>query len=326
MAQIRNRKGIIRIILGFFLLGIIFMSSSVKVIANDTSYEVATEKGTETYIVNKYNEDKWEDIVDDELEPDDWFEGDSDEIGAKSKLTIRNVDDYEWDMFEVLMTIFDVMNSIPDDLPVNNDTMLLMAFFSEDFIDDLYSDNYQVWEALTVKWRYEIDEFNEEPDDTNHLIPIFKDPKDFKELLENYNEWATMINFTMISLGLVPYQILDGDDFLWQLIRSGIFTIARPFNTYLRAVVDELDCKDVEVKEETLILKKDGKEDYIVEITFNDQGILSNIIVKTSDNRIIYEIVEDTTDIFILIAMVIIIAISLAGIIYIVLRKRNLNK
>ena len=326
MVVIRNGKGIKRIFLGFFLLGTIFLSLGVKGIAADTSYEVALNKGTEIFMVNKYNERKWEEIIDNNLKPDDWFEGDSDEIGAKSKITIRNVDEYEWDMFEVLMVMFDVMNSIPDDLPINNNTLILMAFLSEDFIDDLYSDKYQVWEALTVKWSYEIDEFNEEPDDTKNIIPIFKDPKDFKELLENYNEWATMINFTMLSLGLVPYQILDGDDFLWQLIRREIFTIARPFDTYLRAVINELDCKDVEVKEDTLIINKEGEKDYIVEIKFNDQGIRSSFIIKNADDRVIYEIINDTTENIILIATGIALVTTIAGIVYIAKRKRKLNK
>ena len=326
MVEIRNGKGNKRFFLGFFLLGIIFTSLGVKGIAADTSYEVALNKGTETFMVNKYNEKKWEEFVDNSLKPDDWFEGDSDEIGAKSKITIRNVDEYEWDMYEVLMAVFDVMNFIPDDLPVNNDTLILMAFFSEDFIDDLFSDKYQVWETLTVKWKYEIDEFNEKPDDTKNIIPIFKDPKDFKEILENYNEWATMINFTMASLGLVPYQIFDGDDFLWQLIKSEIFTIARPFDTYLKAVIDALNCKDVEVKENTLVIEKEGEKDYIVEIKFNDQGIRSSLIIKSSDDRVIYEIINDTVEGIILIATGVALVTIITGIVYIAIRKRRLNK
>ncbi len=321
MVTIRKGEGMKRTLQGFFLFGIIFMASGATNVTAETNYDVALNKGTETFIVNKYNEGKWEDIVHDELEPDDWFGGDSDEIGAKAKLTIRNVDSYKWDLFQVLISIFDVVSYIPDNIP-ENDTLLIMAYLSEDFIDELFPDKYEVWEALTVKWDYETDEFDEEPDETKNFIPIFKDPKDYKDILEDYNEWATIINFTMISLGLESYHILDGDDFLWQLIISGMFTIARPFNTYLKTLIDELDCNDVEVKENTLIVEKEGKEDYIVEITFNDQGIQSTFIIKNTDNRIIYEIINDKEE-FIILIVVSVIAVALAGVIFIIIKRKK---
>ena len=320
-----NGKGMKRTLLGLILLGTIFVDLGITAIAADTTYEVALNKGTETFIVNQYNEEKWEDTVDDELEPDDWFKGDSDVIGAKSKITVRNVDDYNWDMFEVLISIFDVMSIIPDDLSVN-DSLILMAYFSEDSIDDLFPGKYEVWEALTIKWVYETEEFDEVPDETENMVPIFKDPEDFKDILENYNIWATAINSTMISLGLQPYPILDGDEFVWQLIISGLFTIPRPFNNYLTTVIDELDCDDIEVKKNALIIDKEGEEDYTVEVIFNDQGIQAAIIVKTADDRIIYEIVNDNTEILVLVATGIALVIILTGIIYITIRKRNLNK
>ena len=321
MAIKRDIKGMKRILLGAFLLGIIFMSLYTTNIAANATYEVALNKGTETFMVNQYNEGKWEDIVDDELEPDDWFGGDSDKIGAKSKITIRNVDEYEWDMFEVLMSIFDVMSFIPDDLSIN-DSLILMAYFSEDSIDDLYPDKYEVWEALTVKWDYETEEFDEEPDKTENIIPIFKDPKDFKDILKNYNSWALLINFTMAILSLEPYPIFDGDDFLWHLIIRGMLTIARPFNTYLKTLINELDCNDVEVKDNTLIIKKRGEEDYTVEVTFSDQGLQCTFIIKNTDNRIIYEIINDNTDGIILIVLGVITA-ALAGIVFIVIKRKK---
>ncbi len=323
MVILKNRKRMKRTLLSLFLLGTIFMGLCATSIAASTTYEVALNKGTVTFMVNHYNEGKWENTVDDELGPDDWFGGDSDDIGAKAKLTIRYVDSYKWDLFEVLISIFDVMSFIPDDLSIN-DTLLIMAYFSEDSIDDLFPDKYEVWEALTVKWDYTTDGFDEEPDETENLLPIFKDPKDYKDILEDYNRWVLSINFTMVSLGLEPYAILDGDDFLWQLIISGIFTIARPFNTYLKTLINELDCNDVEVKDNTLIMEKKGEEDYTVEVTFSDQGIQSTFIIKNDDDRIIYEIINDDTDFIVLIVLGV-MATAIAGIVYVavIIRKKN---
>lgn len=313
MSIVRNRIRKKRALLAVFLLGTIFISLGATGIAAKTTYEVALEKGTELYIVNQYNKDKWEDIFGDELEPDDWFGGDSDKVGAKSRITFRNVGDFKTDTFEALMTIFDVSDALPKDLPANNNTKMLMVLFSEDLIDELYPDKFSIWEAITVKWDYETEEFDETPDEKVNTIPIFKNIKNIKHILENYNEWANFININMsvvrILLGIEQYPIMDGDDFLWQLILSGKLAIARPFNTYLKELVDRLDVDDVEVKGSTLILDKNEKEDYTVEVSFNEQGIISSFIIKSEDERLIYEIsIDDTYDI------VLIVFIGIAGV------------
>jgi len=306
---VRNRIRKKRALLAVFFLGTIFISLGATGIAAKTTYEVALEKGTELYIVNQYNKDKWEDIFGDELEPDDWFGGDSDKVGAKSRITFRNVGDFKTDTFEALMTIFDVSDAIPDELPINNNTMKLLVRFSEDFIDELYPDKFSIWEAITVKWDYETEEFDETPDQKVNTIQVFKNIKNLKHILENYNEWATIININMTLLGLERYPIMDGNDFLWQLILSGKLAIARPFNTYLKELVDRLDVDDVEVKGSTLILDKNEKEDYTVEVSFNEQGIISSFIIKSEDERLIYEIsIDDTYDI------VLIVFIGIAGV------------
>ena len=308
MSIVRNGIRKKRALLAVFLLGTIFISLGSTGIAAKTTYEVALEKGTELYIVNQYNKDKWEDIFGDELEPDDWFGGDSDKVGAKSRITFRNVGDFKTDTFEALMTIFDVSDAIPDDLQINNNTMKLLVRFSEDFIDELYPDKFSIWEAITVKWDYETEEFDETPDQKVNTIQVFKNIKNLKHILENYNEWASIININKTQLGY-EYPIMDGDDFLWQLILSGKLAIARPFNTYLKELVDRLDVDDVEVKGSTLILDKNEKEDYTVEVSFNEQGIISSFIIKSEDERLIYEIsIDDTYDI------VLIVFIGIAGV------------
>ena len=325
MSIVRNEIGKKRALLAVFLLGTIFISLGATGIAAQTTYEVALEKGTEIYIVNSYNKEKWEDIFGDELDPDDWFEGDSDEIGAKSRLTLRNVGEWKWDTFDMLMNVFDVLDAIPKDLPLNNDTMKLMVFFSEDFVDALFEDKFSVWEAITVKWNYETEEFDETPDEKINTLPVFKNLKDFDEILDNYNEWATLINMTMILLGLEPYKIMDGDDFLWELILSQKLAIASPFKKYLNELIEEIDADDAEVKDNTLILERKGREDYTVEVSFNEQGIMSSFVIKNEDDRVIYEIIIDNTYDIVLIVLIGITAAGLAGIvgIIIILTKRT---
>lgn len=317
-----KRDSVKRISLGFFILSIILIGLCSTSIAASTTYEPALNKGTVTFKVNQYNEGKWEDTVDRELEPDDFFDGDSDEVGARSKITIKNVGDYEWDLYDALIFFFDVESFIDDDKLNQTEILFLLSFLSKDYVDEVYPEEHDVWEALTVQWDFETEEFEESPDDKTYILPIFKEPKNYDDILDDYNKWALSLNTTMLLLGIEPFPILDGDDFLWLLITSGIFTIAHPFNSYLTTLIDELDCNDAEVKGNTLIVERKGEEKYIVEITFSDQGMQSNLVIKNDEGRVIYEIIQDNTDKIVLIVLGV-IASSVAGIIIVLIIRRK---
>jgi hypothetical protein len=76
------------------------------------------------------------------------------------------------------------------------------------------------------------------------------------------------------------------------------------------------------VKQNSLIIEQKGDEDYIVEVTFNDQGIQSSIVIKNDNDRVLYEIVQDNSDVVLLVSLGI-IPITLAGIIIVILKKKN---
>jgi len=324
----KTNKHMLKIIsFSLFILSIILIGFSSTSIAASTTYEPAINKGTVTYTVNQYNKEKWEDTVDRELEPDDFFDGDSDEVGARSRVTIKNLGDYEWDLYDALIFFFDVESFIPDDELNQTETLFLLSFLSKDYVDEMFPEEHDVWEALTVQWDFETEEFEESPDDKTYILPIFKEPKNYRDILDDYNEWALSLNITMISLGIEPFPILDGDDFLWLLIKSGIFTIARPFNNYLTTLIDKLGCDDADVKGNTLILERKGEEDYLIEVTFSDQGIISSLIIKNDDDRVIYEIIQDKTDIIALYVFLGAVIAGLLGTIYLLVkRKKSLIK
>ncbi len=296
------------------MLIMIFISSSPITIATNSTYEIALNKGTETLMVSQYDQEGWEEDVDKDLEPDDWFGGDSDKIGAKSKITIRNFEDYKWNSFEVLTLIFGIYEPIPaDKLPY----FLLM--FNKDSITTMYPDKYKVWESMCVKWDFESEEFEEEPDDSELLLPIFKDPKDLKEILELYNTWAQSVNLTMLMLELEPYPILSEDEFLWKLALDGMLVLAQPFVKYLDAIIDELDCKNVKVRKNSLIFVK---EDYALEVIYSAQGTQVGFVIYDSKENVIYEIVRDDTTLITLISFGVIGSV-IAGILIVFIKKRN---
>ncbi|MFX1393231.1 MAG: hypothetical protein ACFFAH_06595 [Promethearchaeota archaeon] len=316
MLEDRKKKLTKRILYIFPILMVI----SINIISTGTSsvdsYQIALNRGTENYIVSQYDEDVWEENVDGELEPDDLFGGDSDTIGAKSKITIRSVDEYKWDTYEILVLIFNVLDHIPDDK-----LLFFMKDFTEDSITTLDSEEYKVWEAISVKWDYETEEFKEDPDDSDIIIPIFKNPKDYSTILDVYNSWVKNVNFTLNLLQIEPYPILNGDDFLWNLILDNKMILAQPFEKFLKKVIDTLDCKDAEVKDDQLIIIRDDIDEYTIEITYGSQGTPSNIVFKDSNGVIFYEITQDNTTLITLILSIGAIIISIIGIIYVFIKR-----
>ncbi|MFX1339321.1 MAG: hypothetical protein ACFFDK_11985 [Promethearchaeota archaeon] len=322
MAIIMKRENVKKISLGFFILSTILIGLCSNSIAASTTYEPAINKGTVMFKVTQYNERLWDKTISRKLDPDDFFGGDSDQVGARSKITIKNVGSYKWDLSDALIFIFDVQSYIDENALNETETLLLLSFLSKDYVDKVYPDKRNVWEALTVKWNFKVGEFDEIPDDKSYILPIFKAPKDYKGLLDDYNDWALNLNATMLYLGIEPFPIINGDDFLWLLITSNIFTIARPFNSYLTTLIEKLNCDDVKIKENTLILDRKGVEDYTVEVTFNDQGILSDLVIKNNQERVIYEISLDNTNMVVLIASGV-IAASVAGILTVLIIRRK---
>jgi len=293
------------------MLIIIFVSSIPKSNAASVTYSVALNKGTETLIVSQYDEVGWEDNFDNGLEPDDWFGGDSDEIGAKRKITIRNFENYKWNSFEVLALIFGIYESIPA-----SKFVYFLSIVNKDTITEKYPDKYKVWESWFVKWEFESEEFDEEPDDEELLIPIFKDPKDLKEILDLYNTWAVDMNSTLLMLQIEPFPILSGDEFLWKLVLDGMLVLAQPFDLYLEEIIDELDCEEVKVRKNSLIFVK---EDFTVEVIYSPQGTQVGFVVYDTDEKVIYEIVQDNTSAVFLISLGVIGSI-LGGILVIYIR------
>ncbi|MBD3256092.1 MAG: hypothetical protein GF383_13430 [Candidatus Lokiarchaeota archaeon] len=311
----------ITFLIAFILFIAIFVSGLTPVLGQDSTYQISVAKGTSTLIVTDYNEDDWEDEIEDESDPDDFFDGDSDTQGARNKLTIRGISEFKWDSFDVLTLLFDVFGHLPSyAIPI------ILQNYTEDDIEELYPDEYKVWEILASKWDFESEGFDEEPDESEFLIPVFKNPKYFKEILEVYNTWAVSLNSTLIALGIDPYPILDGDDLIWMLIQKDMLIIASPFNAYLEDIVDKLDCEDVEAQGDSLIIERKGEKKYTVEISFNNEGVRSDIKIINSEDKVVYEISKDYAELLVLIIIFTGIGCVSAGIAYVVYKRRNRYK
>jgi hypothetical protein len=96
-------------------------------------------------------------------------------------------------------------------------------------------------------------------------------------------------NDTTIQAANYSLPLLNGEEFLWQLMIYG-FVITDPFSNYLNQIINALDCSNASVQGNSLIFRRSGEEIFIVEITFNNLGIMDTILMKNMQNEVFYHI------------------------------------
>jgi len=318
--MLNKRKSMGINFLSISLLGIFLMNIClITIVHADTNYTIALEKGTQVLEVKQYDEQAWKNTVSLTLNPSDWFGGEADKVGAKSKLTTLSWGSEIVGPYQVFRRIV-----IPRDvLPIFS--IVKNYGYNFTYIDNNYTHKYKVWPFEFTYWSFTTKEFNATPDVFYSHTYIFKNPQDFKTMLDDYNNYSGEINNDSIlqSLGY-SFPILSGDDLLWQLITSR-FAIANPINDYLTAITDVLECKNVTIHNNTLILQRSGEKNYTKEITYNIQGTIEKFIVKNSEGYIIYEITSFYPKIIFYIILGIIAICILGLVIIVIIKKRRLQ-
>ena len=93
-------------IIGVSLLYIIFLGMFSTITMANGNYNVALTKGTEVFTVTTYDEAGWKNTVNSSTTPSNWFEGDSNQTGAKSKNTIKGWNFVTWETYDVFVSLF----------------------------------------------------------------------------------------------------------------------------------------------------------------------------------------------------------------------------
>ena len=287
------------------------------------SYTVGVQRGTDLYEVSTYNETEWSSVVGVTTQPDDLLGGEANKLGAKSKITIRSVDNVEWGTYDSLSILFNVLD------PVSDDVAKMAAFvtavgFNETNINGTYPGTYNVAIALASEWAYSAEGFEETPDNSFKLIPVLKDPTNFSEALADYNAWVDTVNPNpiMLGLGLDNYTKYTGEEFLMMLINNGL-AMALPVTEYLTAIVGNLSCENVTVSGNSFIIEKVGIENYTIEVTYSDQGVLTSYVVKNLEGAVMYAIGLNTFDDLVLMIIELSIVVAIAGIVILSIRKKK---
>ncbi|MFW9820005.1 MAG: hypothetical protein ACFFE5_10380, partial [Candidatus Thorarchaeota archaeon] len=254
----------------------------ISVVHADTPYLNNLEIGTQLLQVKKYDVETWKNTVDNESTPSDWFGGDADKTGAKSKITLKVF----FDLNVTANSLFSNMVIPQNYLPIYE--LIRDYGYGAHYIENHYPNVYEVWSYYSSFWIFTSKEFKWTA--SSKYSYIFKFPQDSSSLLNDYNNFSGIINNDTVLQSLnYSLPILSGDDLVLQLITKRL-AVGNPKNQYLSSFINAVGCINATIQGNSLILQRYGEKSYSVEATYKTQGFLDNIIVKDSEGYIFYKI------------------------------------
>ncbi|MEE9379337.1 MAG: hypothetical protein V3V33_15035 [Candidatus Lokiarchaeia archaeon] len=304
-----------------FILGILLICvCTTPFIQAYSNFTFGIEPGTQIYEVKYYDELTWNNTVNASMSPTRWLGGEADKEGAKSKLTIQDIASTEFQT-AVLFKLLVYSNETLSLFPIVSD-----YGFGNIYINKHYPDYYNVWLYGFYYWLITTSEFEFRSSFSVERSIIMKDPRDFTQVLNDYNDYAATINQNATLQALnISFPILTGDDLVWHLVISR-FVMSSPVNDFLTKMKENLDCKNVTVLENSLTIQKHGEKNYCVEVTYNSRGLIDTFIVKDTEGYAFYKITSFYPKIILYIILGI-LAISIAGIVVLVIiRKMRLYR
>ena len=314
-------------LLSLSLLGIIFFGTLFTAVSASATYQLGLTKSTEEYTIIQYDDEGWKATIDPILNAKEFFQGDANVTGAKSKQTIKGWVDQTYTTYDALLSLF--LSIIEYLTWYNFHVNLTAAGYNETTINANYTNTYDAWYGVSAEWWFTGGEYKETPNNTASPIIIMKDPSDYKLILDDCNAIIEDItNDPAIDMSiqfLFSNMIKTADEFLWQLVFYG-FGGASPQADYLDEVINDLGCVNTTASGSKLIFEKTGVTDYAVEVSYGPKGILSTFVVKDVIGNVIYEITSSNADWIFFTILISAIAISVVIITYVVVRNRKLKK
>ncbi|MEJ2280041.1 MAG: hypothetical protein P8Y70_20180 [Candidatus Lokiarchaeota archaeon] len=215
---------------------------SITPVAASTNYQAALGKGTEFYVVKKYDSNAWNSTFNSNLTPTTWFNGDSNHTGAERKVTTKGT---SIQSSESTYTMFSSFFFSGENLALLYS--LAQYGYNESEINAIYPNTYQTWFGIQAEWYFTTRQFNETPNATSNILIILQNPAKYKEILDNYNNFVfQVLNDTSIPspVRLALENTLKNytaDEFMQLIVFNG-FTLAAPFHQYLSTMINTLNC------------------------------------------------------------------------------------
>jgi hypothetical protein len=319
----REHKNNIKLkMLSLISLGVIIFVISSSTVMGATTYQTTLTKGTDIYIVDRYDDVAWKATVNSTSTPNDWFKGNASIVDAQSKLTLKGYVFTTWNTYDVLTSIF-----MPEYFTTPEIYALLglmnLQGYNETTINSNYNESFKLWYGIRSVWNFTNSEYEELPSHTDGVI-VLQNPLDYKTILDDYNNLSATLNLFTQFLGYT-FPTVTADQFLWQLVLNGL-AIAEPQAEYLTELINEMGPENVTAIGTTLTFERYGVTDYTVEIEYGSKGIMSSFTVKDNSEIIIFRLISTNSD-WIFFTILIIVCVSAGTIIaYMIVRSRKLKK
>jgi len=280
-----------KIIFSSLLILLMINISAFSSALPESTYSLALRSGSQVFEVKNYDENLWKSTVNPVSNPSTLFGGEANISGAKSKLVNLNTGGNDVNAYGVFHRFFFRWFNVP------YNSLLRPNGYDLEYINGRYPYYTFIWDCKFGHWEFTTNSFKNYADYTlmnpgppNKQFIIFQHPSNFSRILLDYNDFATVVNNdTMIQAANYSLPLLNGEEFLWQLIIYGLI-IANPFNSYLNQIINVLDCSNASVQGNSLIFRRSGGDIFIVEITFNNLGIMDTILMKNTQNEVFYHI------------------------------------
>jgi hypothetical protein len=248
----------------------------------ESQYSYANQRGAQFFEIDTCDLSQWNDTIGNSSSPEDWFDGTPNKTGNVAKRLYLNGFYYPIRTDDLFSSMFFRWFDI--------DYWTLHTFgYNSSYFDARYEHWIWIWELDYSQWEFTSEQLDHEPDE-NYYRYVILDPLDYQYLLANYDDFRQVFNNDP-DVQALNYSLpqVSGDQFLYYLVLEGLI-VPSPVNGYLRDLIDALDCQNMTVAGSTLELKFHGNEDYIVELKFNENGILDGIEFKTAQRITFFKI------------------------------------
>ncbi len=316
MVKKRKLKFIVFVFLGIFIINY----ELYPLVSSYSNYSISLEKGSQIFEVKNYDEEAWKDTINVTSSTTVWFGGESDTIGAKSKTTVLGVHDGGSSTYGIFIRLFFRWFDV-------NTSILQQYGYGGSYIYNNYPNAYDYWVPQLTIWPFGTEPFDNYSNYKFYDRPsfLFRDPLDLQKILYDYRDFAAVVNNdTALSSINFSMPVLSGHEFLWHFILDR-YMMVNPIDNYLTEVINALECENISVHENKITFMRFGEKTYIVDFTYNSEGLLDNIIIKNNDGDLIYKITSSDLKL----VVYIIIGISLGAILGLIgfsfYRKRRLT-
>ena len=284
MVNIKKKRKLKLTVLVF--LGIFIINYELyPLVSSNSNYTLSLEKGSQIFEVTYYDEETWKDTINVTSNPTDWFGGESDTIGAKSKTTVLGTYYSGSSTYSIFSKLFFSWFDV-------NTSILWQYGYGQSYFLSHYPNDYNYWTPQLKYWSFGTEPFDNYSNCRIHDSSsfLFYEPLDFQSTLYDYNDFAAVVNNDPALQEInISMPILSGDDFLWYFILER-FVMVNPIINYLTEVINVLECENVSVHENKITFMRFGEKAHIMEFTYNSQGSLDTVIVKDNDSNLIYKI------------------------------------